>query len=60
MRAKKFGRHELLNWVNTLTQSDYIKIESLSDGVAFCQIFDAFYPNMFSLNQLKRNINNIL
>ncbi len=53
MRAKKLGRHELLSWVNTITQSDYSKIENLSDGIAFCQIFDAFYPNVLSLNQLK-------
>jgi RP/EB family microtubule-associated protein len=53
MRAKKLGRHELLSWVNNITQSDYSKIENLSDGVAFCQIFDAFYPNAFSLNQIK-------
>ncbi len=56
MRSKKLGRHELLNWVNTITQSDYSKIENLSDGVAFCQIFDAFFPNQFNLNQLKRKI----
>jgi len=52
MRAKKLGRHELLSWVNTVTQSDFSKVESLSDGVAFCQIFDVFYPNLFNLNQL--------
>lgn len=55
MRAKKLGRHELLSWVNLLTQSDYPKIENLSDGVAFCQIFDAFYPNIINLNPLKMN-----
>ena len=52
MRAKNLGRHELLCWVNTVTQSDFSKVESLSDGVGFCQIFDVFYPNLFNLNQL--------
>jgi microtubule-associated protein, RP/EB family len=55
MRAKKLGRHELLSWANQLTQSDYPKIENLSDGVAFCQIFDAFYPNIINLNPLRMN-----
>jgi hypothetical protein len=53
MRAKKLGRHELLAWVNSITQSDYGKIEGLSDGVAFCQIFDVNFPNTVNLNQLK-------
>jgi RP/EB family microtubule-associated protein len=53
MRAKKLGRHKLLSWVNSLTQSDYSKIENLSDGISFCQIIDAFYPNICDLNRLK-------
>ena len=43
--AKKLGRSELLNWVNSVTQSDYPKIENLSDGVGYCQIMDAFFNN---------------
>jgi len=53
MRAKKLGRHKLLSWINGLTQSDYSKIENLSDGVGFCQILDAFYPSTIDLNKLK-------
>lgn len=53
MRAKKLGRHKLLSWINGLTQSDYSKIENLSDGVGFCQIIDAFYPNTCDLHKLK-------
>ena len=53
MRAKKLGRHELLSWVNSVTQSDYPKIESLSDGIAFCQIIDCFYENCVDLTKLK-------
>jgi hypothetical protein len=58
MRAKKLGRHDLLSWINTQTQSDYPKIENLSDGVAFCQILDCYYPNAVSLNTLKLNSKN--
>ena len=43
--SKKLGRSELLNWINSITQSDYPKIENLSDGVGFCQIMDAFFKN---------------
>lgn len=57
MRAKKLGRHELLAWINNITQSDYPKIENLSDGVAFCQVFDAFYPNVVNMNLLKCKLN---
>ena len=46
MRAKKCGRSELLAWVNSITQSDYPKIEYFSDAVAMCQIIDAFFENV--------------
>lgn len=53
MRAKNLGRHELLSWVNSTVQSDYSKIENLSDGIAYCQIIDAFYPNSIDITKLK-------
>ena len=53
MRAKKLGRNELLSWVNNVCQSDYPKIESLSDGVAFCLILDAFFENSVDISRLK-------
>lgn len=59
MRARKLGRHKLLSWINNITQSDYSKIENLSDGVGFCQILDAFYPKICELEKLK-SINNLL
>ena len=37
-------------------ESDYIKIEDLSDGVGFCQIIDAFFKNISKeMNSLKLN-----
>ena len=61
MKSKKLGRSELLNWVNKTVESDYIRIEDLSDGVGFCQIIDAFFKNASrDMNSLKLNaINNI-
>jgi RP/EB family microtubule-associated protein len=53
MRAKNLGRHELLSWVNTTIQAEYPKIENLSDGIAFCQLIDAFYSNTVELSRLK-------
>lgn len=53
MRAKNLGRNELLAWVNSTVQSDYAKIENLSDGIAFCQLIDAFYSNSVDLSKLK-------
>jgi RP/EB family microtubule-associated protein len=53
MRAKNLGRHELLSWVNTTVQSDYSKIENLSDGIAYCQIIEAYYANSIDVLKLK-------
>ncbi len=53
MRAKNLGRHELLSWVNTTVQSDYSKIENLSDGIAYCQLIDAYYGNSIDIMKLK-------
>ena len=56
MKSKKLGRSELLSWVNKTVESDYIKIEDLSDGVGFCQIIDAFFKNVSKdMNNLKLN-----
>ena len=56
MKSKKLGRSELLNWVNKTVETDYIKIEDLSDGVGFCQIIDAFFKNISKeMNGLKLN-----
>jgi hypothetical protein len=53
MRAKKLGRNDLLSWVNNINHSDYSKIESLSDGVAFVMLLDAFFENSVDIYKLK-------
>ena len=56
MKSKKLGRSELLNWINKTVESDYVRIEDLSDGVGFCQIMDAFFKNCSrEMNNLKLN-----
>lgn len=60
-KAKNLGRLELLAWINELIDADYPKIETLSDGIAYCQILDSLFTNTLStvplarLNFLPRN-----
>ena len=51
-RQVKIGRLELLAWINELTETDYPKVESLADGVAYCQVIDALHPRMVPLFKL--------
>lgn len=53
MKAKVLGRLELLAWINFLSMSEYPNIEQLSDGVAFCHLFDAFFPKTIELHKVK-------
>ena len=56
MKSKKLGRSELLSWLNKTVESEYLKVEDLSDGVGFCQIIEAFYRGCsHELNTLKLN-----
>lgn len=45
------GRRELLQWVNTLLQTDYKKVEDLRTGAAYCQILDALAPGKVNLKR---------
>jgi len=54
MKSKKLGRSELLSWINKTVESEYLKVEDLSDGVGFCQIIEAFFKGVsHELNTLK-------
>ena len=55
MKSQKIGRLELLTWLNELVDCDYPKIESCSDGVGYCQVIDAIYPNIVNLSRLNFN-----
>lgn len=57
MKSKNLGRHELLSWINKIVQSDYLKIENLSDGVAYVQLIDAYFENIVDISKLKCNFN---
>lgn len=53
MKAKVLGRLELLAWINFISMSEYPNIEQLSDGVAFCNLFDAFFPKTIEFHKVK-------
>lgn len=56
MKAKELGRIELLAWINTVAMAEYQNINNLSDGVAFCHVIDAFYPNSIDFSKIKRKL----
>lgn len=49
MKAKNLGRLELLAWLNEAVEADYPKVETCSDGIAYCQIIDAIHPGSIFL-----------
>ncbi|KRW98441.1 Calponin homology domain [Pseudocohnilembus persalinus] len=55
MKANQLSRLELLQWLNELVQTDYPKVESLCDGIGFCQVIDAIHPNSINLSKLNFN-----
>eukprot|EP00741_Cyanophora_paradoxa_P021429 tig00021352_g20687.t1 len=46
------GRSEALQWLNGLLDADYIKIEQLQDGIAFCEILNMLHPKAVPLSRL--------
>ncbi|RKP19779.1 hypothetical protein ROZALSC1DRAFT_28664 [Rozella allomycis CSF55] len=58
------SRIELLNWINSLLQLNYTKIEQLGTGAAYCQILDSIYGDVqmskvkFDTNQVYEYVNN--
>lgn len=54
MKAKNLGRLELLSWLNDIIDADYPKIETCSDGIAYCQILDYLKPNAQGTSHLQR------
>eukprot|EP00761_Pharyngomonas_kirbyi_P010398 gb/GECH01010418.1/.p1 GENE.gb/GECH01010418.1/~~gb/GECH01010418.1/.p1 ORF type:complete len:346 (+),score=95.42 gb/GECH01010418.1/:1-1038(+) len=49
------GRLELLEWINQFLTADYTKIEQCSDGIAYCQIFDAVFQGRVPLHKINYN-----
>jgi RP/EB family microtubule-associated protein len=49
------GRGELLEWLNSLLQIQFTKIEQTSNGAAFCQVLDAIHPGTVTLGRVNYN-----
>ncbi|CAG9335351.1 unnamed protein product [Blepharisma stoltei] len=54
-KSGKMGRLELLGWINELMETDYPRIEALSDGIAYAQVLDLLYPKIVPLSKLTFN-----
>lgn len=48
------SRTELIQWVNELLQINYVKIEQLGSGGAYCQIIDSIYGDV-PMSRVKMN-----
>uniref|UniRef100_UPI00358E21CB microtubule-associated protein RP/EB family member 3-like isoform X1 n=2 Tax=Myxine glutinosa TaxID=7769 RepID=UPI00358E21CB len=47
------SRHEMLDWINDSLQLNFIKIEQLGSGVAYCQFMDMLFPGCLNLKKVK-------
>jgi RP/EB family microtubule-associated protein len=50
------SKGELLDWLNALLGNHYRKVEEMSDGAAFCQVFDVIYPGKVNLHKVNYNV----
>lgn len=55
--SDNLSRHEMLNWVNDSLQSEYKKIEELSNGAAYAQLMDFVFPGTVPLKKVKFRTN---
>lgn len=55
--SDNLSRHEMLNWVNDCLQSEYKKIEELSNGAAYAQFMDLLFPGSAQLKKVKFRTN---
>lgn len=55
--SDNISRHEMLNWVNDSLQSEYKKIEELSNGAAYTQLMDLLFPGTVPLKKVKFRTN---
>jgi microtubule-associated protein, RP/EB family len=51
------SRHEMLNWVNESLKLDYLKIEELRTGAAYCQFMHMLFPGSVFLKSVKFRTN---
>mmetsp|Transcript_7642 Transcript_7642/g.11348 ORF Transcript_7642/g.11348 Transcript_7642/m.11348 type:complete len:415 (+) Transcript_7642:76-1320(+) len=49
---KPKGRTELLEWLNSFLDTNYLKVEDLKDGIAYTQLFDAVFQSKLPLYKI--------
>lgn len=55
--TENLSRHDMLNWVNDCLQSNFVKVEELCTGAAYCQFIDMLFPGSVMLKKIKFNTN---
>ncbi|ALC49892.1 CG15306, partial [Drosophila busckii] len=55
--TKNISRTELLAWVNKTMQSQFLKVEELCTGAAYCQFMDMLFPYSISMKRIKFSAN---
>ena len=52
---KNLSRHEIIKWINDITNTDNKKIENLSNGISYCKCMDLLFPDQLILRKVKMN-----
>ncbi|XP_034479489.1 microtubule-associated protein RP/EB family member 1 isoform X2 [Drosophila innubila] len=53
VNSENMSRHQMLEWVNTMVNGHFKKIEELCSGVAYCQMMEMIFPNCINLKRVK-------
>ncbi|KAH8290280.1 hypothetical protein KR054_001551 [Drosophila jambulina] len=53
VNAENMSRHDMLQWVNTMVQGQFKKIEELCSGAAYCQMMEMIFPNCINMKRVK-------
>ncbi|EDW02704.1 microtubule-associated protein RP/EB family member 1 [Drosophila grimshawi] len=53
VNAENLSRHQMIEWVNTMVNGNFKKIEEMSSGVAYCQMMEMISPNCINLKRVK-------
>ncbi|KAH8337025.1 microtubule-associated protein RP/EB family member 2 [Drosophila kikkawai] len=53
VNGENMSRHDMLQWVNTMVQGQFKKIEELCSGAAYCQMMEMIFPNCINMKRVK-------
>ncbi|CAF0754006.1 unnamed protein product [Didymodactylos carnosus] len=49
------SRHDILQWINNALDANYVKVEDLCTGAAYCQFMEMMFPGSMQLKKVKFN-----